>query len=176
MKNLALAAGVVVALVAAGPMFISPKTHVERSIDVLAGPQALWPDVAALATWPEWTQWSVKNDPGYDPTPEGEALGVGSTLRWTKSQGGPGTQRITEADPQRGVKYVLEIQGGKFAIDGRIAFEPRGEHQTRVTWSDDMDFSASWLGRYFTLMMDAMLGPKLEQSLLTLKQRAEARK
>src|SRR4051794_24362375 len=104
----ALVAGVLIAgLLLAG--FVLPKhVVVGRRVMIEAPPELVWPDVGSLSTWPEWTEWNTKNDPEYDPRVEGP-----SKLVWTKSQGGAGTQVITEADPAKGIKYRLEIMGGK---------------------------------------------------------------
>ena len=102
-------------------------------------------------------------------TPEGT-----TKLRWTKSEGGAGAQTITEGDASKGMKYTLEIGGGKFVVQGRVLFTRIGS-QTAVEWIDDMDFAHSYSGRYFGTMMDKMLGPKIEKSLLTLKARSEDR-
>ena len=150
--------------------FVLPKhVVIGRRVVIDAPPELVWPDVGSLATWPEWTEWSPRNDPQYDPTPEGT-----NKLSWTKSQGGPGTQVITEGDPAKGIKYKLEIQGGKFLVEGRVQFTRDGT-RTAVAWIDSMDFGHSYLGRYMGATMDLMLGPMIEKSLLTLKSRSEER-
>jgi hypothetical protein len=173
-KTLGIVVGVLlVLLVAAGP-FLPARAQVGRRLAIEAPPEALWPDVAALSTWPDWTEWNAENDRGYDPKPEGPALGVGSKLVWTQGQGGAGSQTITEADPLRGIRYEILVEGGRIAIKGRLIFSPQG-NKTAVTWIDDVSFHGSYVGRYFAPFMDAMLGPKQARSLLSLKSRAEAR-
>jgi hypothetical protein len=175
LKIILVAIATLVALVLLLGVFLPTQAHVERSLVIDAAPEHIYPDVGSLARWPEWTMWNPTRDKGYDPKPEGPPDGVGSTLRWTKAEGGPGFQQITAADPQKGVSYEISIQDGKFVIPGKIAFEPLGT-STRVVWSDDLDFTGNFAGRYIGVMLDSQLGPMIEQSLAQLKTRAEARK
>lgn len=167
--GLAIVALVLVAGVALAGFVLPKHVVIGRRIVIDAPPELVWPDVGSLATWPEWTEWSPRNDPQYDPKPDGT-----HKLTWTKSQGGPGTQVITEGDPAKGIKYKLEIDGGKFLVDGRVQFTRDGT-RTAVAWIDSMDFGHSYSGRYFGAMLDFMLGPMIEKSLLTLKKRSEER-
>jgi hypothetical protein len=168
-KKTAIAVGVLVALAAVVVLMTRPKhSHVERSVVVNTAPSVLWRDVAALSAWPQWTDWNTTTDPSYDPQPFGRVEGVGSKLKWTKSQLGPGVQVITQADPMKGIAYEVSTDGGVAAIRGRLAYEPDGPGKTRITWSDERDG-----------VMDAAaqstLGTRLEKSLASLKSRAEAR-
>lgn len=167
--GLAIVAAALVAGVALAGFVLPKHVVIGRRIIIDAPPELVFPDVGSLATWPEWTEWSPGNDPEYDPKPEGT-----HKLTWTKSKGGAGTQVITEADPAKGIKYKLEIDGGKFLVDGRVHFTRDGT-RTAVAWIDSMDFGHSYSGRYFGAVMDSIIGPMIEKSLLTLKKRSEAR-
>ncbi|MBK7857285.1 MAG: SRPBCC family protein [Archangiaceae bacterium] len=163
---------VVLALVGAvlGAGLVLPHhVTIGRRVVIEAPLELVWPDVGTLSTWPEWTEWSPKNDPSYDPRSEGP-----NKLVWTKSQGGAGTQTLTESDPAKGIKYRLEIMGGKYLVDGRVQLTRDGT-RTAVAWIDSMDYAHSYVGRYFGAGMDVMLGGMIERSLLTLKARSEER-
>lgn len=167
--GLALVGGVLVAAVLLAGFVLPKHVTIGRRIVIDAPPELVWPDVGTLSTWPEWTEWNTRNSPDYDPRPEGP-----NKLVWTKSPGGAGTQVITEGDPQKGIKYKLEIQGGKFLVDGRVQFTRDGT-RTAVAWVDSMSFAHDYVGRYLGATMDLMLGPLIEKSLLTLKARSEER-
>jgi hypothetical protein len=160
---------VVVAVVLLAGFVLPKHAYVARRVLVDAPVDLVWPDVGTLATWPEWTDWNKENDPGYDPKPDGT-----NKLSWSTSQAGPGEQLITESDPAKGIKYRLELQGGKFRVDGRLSFKADGT-RTYVTWVDSMDVAHSYLGRYMGAGMDEVLGPRIEKSLLALKRRSEDR-
>jgi hypothetical protein len=161
-------AGFVAVVLLAG--FALPKhAYVARRVLIEAPVELVWPDVGSLDTWPQWTDWNRETDPSYDPKPEGS-----NKLTWTRSQAGPGEQLITESDPVKGIRYRLELQGGKYRVDGRLAFKADGT-RTYVTWIDSIDVAHSYVGRYMGAALDPMLGPKIEKSLLALKRRAEDR-
>ncbi len=85
-----------------------------------------------------------------------------------------GTPVIAENDPVKGLKYKLELEGGRYVVDGRVHFTRDGT-RTAVAWVDTMDLGHSYVGRYIGATMDLRLGPRIEQSLLELKKRAEER-
>jgi hypothetical protein len=167
--GLSIIGGVLLAFVLLAGFVLPKHVYVARRVLIDAPAELIFPDVGSLATWPEWTDWNTQSDPSYDPKPEGD-----KKLTWTHSQGGPGEQTLTESEPSKGIKYKIEIDGGKFFVEGRVAFKADGT-RTYVTWMDSMDFMHSYVGRYMGATMDMMLGPKIEKSLLALKQRSEER-
>jgi hypothetical protein len=167
--GLSIIGGVLLAFVLLAGFVLPKHVYVARRVLIDAPAELIFPDVGTVATWPEWTDWNKESDPEYDPKPEGP-----NKLTWTKSQGGPGEQVITESDPAKGIKYKIEIDGGKFLVEGRLAFKADGT-RTYVTWIDSMDFMHSYVGRYMGATMNMMLGPKIEKSLLSLKRRSEER-
>jgi hypothetical protein len=167
--GLSIIGGVLLAFVLLAGFVLPKHVYVARRVLIDAPAELIFPDVGSLATWPEWTDWNKESDPSYDPKPEGD-----KKLTWTHSQGGPGEQTITESEPSKGIKYKIEIDGGKFFVEGRVAFKADGT-RTYVTWMDSMDFMHSYVGRYMGATMDMMLGPKIEKSLLALKRRSEER-
>lgn len=84
-----------------------------------------------------------------------------------------GTPVISKNDPAKGLEYKLELGGGQ-VIDGRVHFTRDGT-RTAVAWVDRLDVGHSYVGRYIGATMDMRLGPRIEQSLLELKKRAEER-
>src|SRR5258706_6400800 len=131
-----VAAAFIAAVLLAG--FVLPRhVVIGRRVMIEAPPELVYPDVGTLSTWPEWTEWSPRNDPQYGPRSEGPGK-----LVWTKSQGGAGTQTLIESDPAKGIKYKLEIQGGRFVVDGKVQFTRDGT-RTAVAWIDSMDFGHS---------------------------------
>jgi hypothetical protein len=165
----AIVVGTLIAAVLLAGFALPKHVLVGRRVIIDAPPELVWPDLGTLSTWPEWTEWNSRNDPEYDPRPEGT-----NKLVWTKSHGGAGTQVFTETDPAKGVKYRLEIMGGKYLVDGHVQLTRDGT-RTAVAWVDSMSFAHSYLGRYFGATMDFMLGPMIAKSLLSLKQRSEER-
>src|SRR4051812_16995898 len=166
---------VVLAALAGAGLVLPKKVASERSLTIAAAPERIYPDVAMLRAWPEWTAWNPRRDPHFKPTYEGPEVGPGATQRWgPEMDGGPGSLRIVEGDPQRGVTFHLQLDQMQMGIDGRISFQPDGTG-TKVTWRDELDFTHSYLGRYFGPMVDSDLSKRLEESLSNLKARSETR-
>jgi len=169
---------IVVALLlvlAAAGLVLPKKVTSERSVTIAATPELIYPDVAMLRAWPEWTAWNPRRDPTFKPTYEGPEVGPGAIQRWgPENGGGPGSLRILEGDPQHGVKYRIQLDKMQMGIDGWISFQPDGTG-TKVTWRDEVDFTNSYLGRYFGPMVDSDLSKRLDESLTNLKARSEER-
>jgi hypothetical protein len=168
-KKILLGVVVFAALICAMGPLLPRYAQVGRRVTIDAPPEVVFADVGDLSKWPDWTEWNTTNDPIYDPKAEGP-----SKLVWTQSETGGGSQVLTEADPQKGVRYKIVVQGGQVVVDGRIMFTRQGD-KTAVTWIDEVGFHGSFVARYFTPFMDALMGPKLAKSLLSLKSRSEAR-
>src|SRR5256885_6154928 len=126
-RAILIAVAVVVAAGAGAGLVLPKKVASERSLTIAAAPELIYPDVAMLRAWPEWTAWNPRADPTFKPTYEGPEVGPGAIQRWgPENKGGPGTLRILEGDPQHGVKFRLQLDQMKVGIDGRISFEPDG--------------------------------------------------
>jgi hypothetical protein len=174
LKKIGIAfAVIVVVVVALG--FVMPKTQTaEQSIVINAPPAAIYPDIASLKAWNEWTEWSTRNDPTWHPQYSGPDVGAGSEMTWTDGESGAGSQKITAADPATGVKFEIVIIGGSVVIRGDIAMQPEG-NATKVTWRDTFDLSNSFLFRYFGPLMPGETEKKMIPSLANLKTRSEQR-
>lgn len=174
-RAILIGVGVVAVALAGAGLVLPKKVASERSLTIAAAPELIYPDVAMLRAWPEWTAWNARSDPSFKPTYEGPEVGPGAIQRWgPETEGGPGSLRILEGDPQRGVTFHLQLDKMGMGIDGRISFERDGAG-TRVTWRDELDFTNSYMGRYFGPMVDSDLSRRLDESLTNLKARSETR-
>ena len=174
-RGILIAVGVLLVTLAGAGLVLPTRVAAERSITIAAVPELIYPDVAMLRAWPEWTAWNPRSDPSFKPTYEGPEVGPGAIQRWgPESHSGAGTLRILEGDPQRGITFRLQLDQQNMSIDGRISFEREGAG-TRVTWRDELDFSDSYLGRYFGPLVDRELSKSLDESLANLKARSETR-
>jgi len=174
-RGILIGVGVVVVALAGAGLVLPAKVASERSITIAAVPELIYPDVAMLRAWPEWTAWNPRRDPHFKPTYEGPEVGPGAIQRWgPEAEGGKGSLRVVEGDPQRGITFHLQLEEQDMGIDGRISFEREGTG-TRVTWRDELDFTHSYLGRYFGPLVDSDLSRRLDESLGNLKARSETR-
>ncbi len=171
--NVAVGILAVVALVLLVGLFLPRTFHVERSIDVQAGAEAIYPDLAGLRRWPEWTVWNKDMDPGLELTYGSPDTGEGAEYSWRGPKLGNGQLKLLKANPTNGIAYALSFDNGSMVSEGAITLE-KVAGVVRVTWSNHGDLGKNPVNRYFGMMMDRMVGPDFEKGLQRLKTRAES--
>ncbi|ATB43298.1 hypothetical protein CYFUS_008778 [Cystobacter fuscus] len=151
-----------------------PTTYrVERSLLILAPPEAVYARVAQPRHWGEWTPWNTERYPGGQWMFGGPELGAGSVRTWEGGPLGRGTLSLSEADPKTGVAYQASLDGGRFSARGRISLASV-EGGTQVTWVDEGSLGRSPLRRYLAPFIRSRLGAGIEQGLGRLKQVVES--
>jgi hypothetical protein len=170
LKKIGVGFLVLLALIALAGLALPKSAHASRSTVIAAAPERVYPEIASLKEWNEWSAWNTRDDPKWKPTYSGPDSGAGAKSSWTESQSGAGTQTITAADPSTGVTYKIEVEGIGLVIDGKIAIAAEGAG-TKVTWSDDFDFSRSYMMRYFGPMMGGATEKMIDKSFDGLRKR-----
>lgn len=165
-------AALVVLLLAAG-LFLPRSVHVERSIVTSAPPERVFPLVDGFARFNEWSPWA-ELDPDTVYRYSGPPTGVGARMEWASedSSVGSGSQEVIAIEPGRSVTNRLDF-GSQGQATARIDVVPEGRG-SRVTWSMDTSFEDDYLGRYFGLFFDSLIGKDYEKGLAKLKALAEA--
>lgn len=154
-------------------LFLPSTYRVERSLVIQAPPGAIYPWVAQLKRWPEWTVWNTAMDPTLTYTYSGPAEGAGAEMSWT-AKSGPGALKLTSADPKTGVQYDLNFDNGKFVSKGGVALAA-AEGGTRATFYNEGALGFNPVARYLGLFFDKMMGGDFDKNLAGLKQKAEAK-
>lgn len=154
-------------------LFLPRTYHVERSIDVQAGTGAIYPDLAGLRRWPEWTVWNRDMDPDVEMTYGSPDTGEGAEYSWRGPKLGNGQLKLVKANPATGIAYELSFDNGSMLSEGAISME-KAAGVVRVTWSNHGSLGKNPVNRYFGLMMDRIMGPDFEKGLQRLKMRAES--
>ncbi len=181
LKSLLIVLTLVFATLIVGGMFLSNTYHVERSVLILTDKAAIYPQIATLKNWPEWTVWTKEADPSVQFVFEGSEVGKGASMRWDgdKEKMGSGELHLLEADPEHGVDYELTFNHGEYKSTGSLKLEA-GSSGTRVLWTNDGTFGAKpiggWVGLAFSSMMDDRMGGDFQKGLDKLKSRVEAAK
>src|SRR5580765_4929304 len=80
-KIVGIAVVSIVALVAIVGAFLSPKSHMERSIVVNAQPAAIFQQINSFKNNNKWSPWMAQ-DPNPKTTLEGPESGVGAKMSW----------------------------------------------------------------------------------------------
>lgn len=171
LKGMAVFATTLVALLALVALLVPGRWHVERSVLVHAAPELVYPPVAELQQWRQWTIWYART-----PPPEtrytGPASGVGAVSEW-RDERGSGRLSVTAAEPERGIAYDL-LFDGELRTSGRIALAPEAGG-TRVTWVFEGDAGLNPVARYFGFMVRRAVADDFDHSLARLKRLCEDR-
>ena len=141
----------------------------ERTIDIQAHPQEVFPFVNGANQWEEWT-----------PSPEsgielfGPTAGIGSGRRWDDPAYGQGEFLIVDSDLPTRVAYQVVVEDGAIEIRGLLELEqvPDG---TRILWREEGNFGWNPLLGYLATRMNELQGAQLDASLTSLKELVESR-
>ncbi len=174
LRRVLVVIGVLLFVLIAVSQFLPSEYHVERSVMIQAKPEAIHPWINNLKKWPEWSAWTTAKDSTLVYTYEGPEEGVGAVSKWEGKKMGQGEMTLTESDPVGGVKFDLSFDHGKYRSKGIFTFEPAGD-ATKVVWGMDGDISRNPMDRYFSLLMDKMIGPDFDEGLANLKKQAEGK-
>ncbi len=164
----------VVVLVAVIAM--QPATYrVERSLDIPAPVDAVFPLVNDYKERAAWYPWE-KLDPTQKRTYSEPSSGAGATYGWEgNDQVGKGRQAMKVSKVNELIEEELEFIE-PFASTARVsfAFAPV-ESGTKVTWA--MEGDNTFMGKAFGLVasMDSMIGKDFEAGLADLKIESEKR-
>lgn len=157
----------VVAFIAIG-MLLPRDITVERSTQIAAPAEKIWPYVNNLKATEEWSPW-LGIDPNVQTVYGDIAEGVGAKMEWASDHPnvGNGSMEIVESVPHASIASALDFGEMGLATARYELVETDGV--TNVTWGLDVDMGASPVGRWFGLMMDGMVGADYERGLQNLK-------
>ena len=153
--------------------FLPSRARVERSINLRATPESVFPRLATLKRWPEWTAWTTNRFPDMRTKFEGAESGVGAVMMAEGKSSGNGVVKIARAEPSRGVWYDLDFEHGTQLFHGSITFEPTSGG-LQVSWAIETDMGANPLKRWAGLFLGKLMGGDMASGLSNLKKQVEA--
>jgi hypothetical protein len=171
-KKIVLAVVLLVAVILVYAATRPGTTHIERSIDIAAPPEAIARFITDFHVWRDWSPWE-KLDPTMKRTFSGSASGVGAIYEWTgNSDVGAGRMEITGNAPDRitvKLDFIQPFENHNTATFTLI----RGGAVTHVTWA--MDGATPYLAKVMGIFvdMDKMIGTDFSTGLSNLKAVAE---
>jgi len=151
--------------------FLPSKYRVERTEVIMAPAEAIYPWLAQLRKWPEWTVWNTNYDSTITHAFSGSPEGAGAEMSWT-SKSGKFSLKLSAADVKTGVNYDLNYEDGTFLCHGAVTMAAV-EGGQRVTFSNEGKLGKHPVRRYFGLLIDKMLGGEVQKNLMGLKQKVE---
>lgn len=143
--------------------------RIERVVQAPAG--KIYPQVADLKRWPDWTEWNTREKSflkiELGPITEGE----GASQTWSELRG-DGKLWLTRAVPDQEICY--QVRFGVFPeITNRIVLEPAGEG-TKVTWTSQGRLPGGPFYGYFRGIFVAGLQREYNRCLERLEQQLNA--
>jgi uncharacterized protein YndB with AHSA1/START domain len=166
---LVVAIAIVLALAASKP----DTFRVERSADIKAPPDKIFPLIADFHRWGQWSPYETR-DPDMKRTYGGAESGKGATYAWDgNSDVGSGRMEILDAPAPQ--KVVIKLDFLKpFEAHNTAAFtlQPQVDG-TRVTWA--MQGPTPFIGKiiHVFMNMDRMVGTDFETGLANLRKATE---
>lgn len=147
--------------------------RVERSTNIIASPEKIFPHINDLKSWGAWSPWE-KMDPAMKKTPGGAPSGKGAAYEWDgNTQVGKGRMEITESSPPSKITIKLDFMKPFEAHNtAEFGLERKGD-STHVTWA--MFGPQPYMAKIMSLFMDCdkMVGRQFEEGLANLKTIAE---
>ena len=146
---------------------------IERAIGIDKSADAIFPWIANLRTWPEWTVWNQKEDPSLAYTYSGPESGLGAAMSWTAKKMGDGMLTISDAKPDRFIRYEMRMKDRPIVVRGNIELESVGGGATLVMWFDHIKLGVNPLRRWLGLLLKPMMGKAFHRNLTGLRTAAE---
>ncbi|KAG1661932.1 hypothetical protein GQR58_021207 [Nymphon striatum] len=153
--------------------FILPQQqHVERSLEIDAPAEKIYPHLADPRMFSKWSPWS-SIDPEMKTEFTGPASGEGAGMSWQSNNRsvGNGSWTITKAVENKSLEVAMDFgdQGGATSF---FNLEP-SNGKTKITWGFDTDAGMNPVMRWMGLMMDKLVGAEYAKGLETLRKLVE---
>jgi uncharacterized protein YndB with AHSA1/START domain len=149
--------------------------RVERSVDIAAAPERIFPFIEDLRKFSEWSPYE-QLDPNMSRTYSGARKGKGAVFEWSgRGKAGKGRMEIAHVAPPRMVVIRLDFFK-PFEAQNIVEFTLNREGgSTRVTWS--MRGANPYAAKLMQLFvkMDRLVGRDFETGLTNLKLIVEQR-
>ena len=171
--KLLIGVAAVAAILVAVSYLLPRNVTVERTAQINAPAEAIFPYLNSMAETQKWSPW-LDRDPDVVVVFEGPEAGVGNRMSWTSQVDtvGSGTQIITVSIPDERVETALDF-GEMGTATALLVLDGDGD-VTDVTWGLAKDMGMNPIARYMGLMMDGWVGPDYEAGLDKLKALVEA--
>ncbi len=163
---------IVVVLIAVVLIYATTKPdtfRVQRSINIKAQPEKIFPLINDFHNWAAWSPWE-KMDPLLKRTYSGSGQGQGAVYEWDGNKKvGTGRMEIIEIAPPSKVliklDFIKPFEGHNIA---EFTLEGNGD-STNVTWA--MYGPTPYMAKVMSLFMDCdnMVGPQFETGLAKMK-------
>lgn len=148
--------------------FLPQKSHVERTVEISAPAEKIYPYLANPKLFGEWSPWS-QIDPNMKVEYIGAESGMGAGMSWQSElpSVGNGSWMIKQAVENESLNVDMDF-GDQGTATSFFKLNPNAG-KTQVTWGFDTDAGMNPVMRWMGLLMDKMVGTEYEKGLLELK-------
>lgn len=167
-RKFIIAVGIIPVLVILVSLILPREFVIERSIDINASSEQVFPYISNLRAWEKWSAWP-EQDSTLKFNYEGSSVGIGAVQKWDGEITGKGSVTITGSDPRKGIDYTMTMSDGNLKLSGNIHFKMLKSGDLELTWTTNGNLGGNPLMRYFGLFVDSALGPDYEKGLGNLK-------
>jgi uncharacterized protein YndB with AHSA1/START domain len=174
LNKLFLSIIILLVILALTSFLLPQKQHVERTVEMSAPAEKIFPYLNTPNLFSQWSPWS-KLDPQMKVQFMGPESGEGAGMSWQSEQSnvGNGSWIISRAVDNEALDMVMDF-GDQGTANSFFRLDPNNA-QTKVTWGFDTDAGMNPVMRWFGLMMDSMVGKEYEKGLNTLKNIVETK-
>lgn len=171
-KDIAMVAFILIALVLAYAATRPDDFRIERSTTMKAAPEKVFAFINDFRQWGAWSPWE-KVDADLKRTYSGNAAGIGAAYEWAGDKAGVGRMEIVESSPAAFVKIKLDFLKPMEAHNtAEFSLHVQGD-LTHVTWAmyGRSPYLSKLLGIFFSI--DQMVGKDFEVGLRNMQKEAE---
>ncbi|MFO1435257.1 MAG: SRPBCC family protein [Gammaproteobacteria bacterium] len=172
LKLVLIAAAILVAALLAYAATKPNSFRVQRSIEIKASPEKIFPLINDLRQWPAWSPWE-RLDPGMKRTFGNISEGKGATFAWDGNNNvGAGSMEIIESIPGKVVYKLDFLRPFEGHNTAEIMLAPNGS-ATTVTWA--MYGPQPYFAKVMSVIVncDKMVGSQFSEGLSNMKAVAE---
>lgn len=148
--------------------FLPTAWRVEKAVLVHAEADEIFPFINTLKNWQEWSVWNADND--MEISHEGPSSGQGAIQHWKSGQI-KGKLSITKSENNRLLEYRLELENGRFVINGILVLETTMPNYTQVAWRSELNMPQNLnpINRYQAYFLRNYFDSSMQESLLGLQ-------
>ncbi|MES2354301.1 MAG: SRPBCC family protein [Pseudomonadota bacterium] len=166
-KKILIGLVLLIAILAVIGFFLPSHFKVERSIEISAPPEKIYPYLEDPRAWSKWAVWNLR-DPQMQVTYIGPEKGEGAKWLWKSKSEGNGGMDFVKAEPPRLIEYKLSFPDFNMSSSGKMELTPVGS-ATKMVWTNEGDVGANLVSRYFLLTMDSTVGGDFDTGMRNLK-------
>jgi hypothetical protein len=170
LKLVGIGFGLAALLVIAVGLVLPREYSITRTVVIEAPVQTVHEHVGDLKHWPRWVPW-LTGDPSTVVIPGDQSTGKGAHFSWTTKSGG-GELTFHRSQEDWGVSFEMILGKQKRLSACSLLYRPI-QQGTEVTWQLQGDNGMDIMGRYFSLLLNPLMGPMLDDGLAQLKELIE---